>query len=78
MKTAFVFPGQGSQNVGMGKDLHDHFEEARQVFSEASDALGYDVADLCFQGPKEELDKTFRTQPCLLTASIAAFRVLSA
>ncbi|NJD56344.1 MAG: ACP S-malonyltransferase [Nitrospirae bacterium] len=77
MKTAYVFPGQGSQNVGMGKDLCDHFEEARKVFSEASDALGYDVANLCFQGPKEELDKTFRTQPCMLTASIAAFRVLA-
>ena len=78
MKTAFVFPGQGSQNIGMGKDLYDHFEEARQVFAEASDALGYDVQALCFQGPKEELDKTFRTQPCLLTASMAAFRVLTA
>ena len=77
MKTAFVFPGQGSQNVGMGRDLYDHFDEARQIFSEASDALGHDVTNLCFQGPKEELDKTFRTQPCLLTASIAAFRVLA-
>jgi [acyl-carrier-protein] S-malonyltransferase len=77
MKTAFVFPGQGSQKVGMGRDLCEQFEEARTVFAEASDALGYDLQGLCFNGPKEELDKTFRTQPCLLTASIAVFRVLS-
>ena len=77
MKTAFVFPGQGSQAVGMGKDLCTNFAEAAAVFAEASDALGYDIQDLCFNGPKEELDKTFRTQPCILTASIAAFRVLA-
>lgn len=77
MKTAFVFPGQGSQHVGMGRDLCERFEEARAVFAEASNALSYDVQNLCFNGPKEELDKTFRTQPCILTASIAAFRVLS-
>ena len=76
MKIAFVFPGQGSQYVGMGKDLHDNFEEARAVFDEASDALGYDVAGLSFNGPKEELNITYRTQPCLLTASFAAFQVL--
>jgi [acyl-carrier-protein] S-malonyltransferase len=77
MKTAFVFPGQGSQHVSMGRDLCERFEEASAVFAEASDALSYDVQNLCFNGPKEELDKTFRTQPCILTASIAAFRVLS-
>jgi [acyl-carrier-protein] S-malonyltransferase len=61
----------------MGRDLCEHFTEAREAFAEASDALGYDLRGLCFDGPKEELDKTFRTQPCILTASIAAFRVLS-
>lgn len=78
MKTAFVFPGQGSQSVGMGKDLCGNFAEARNAFAEASDALGYDMQALCFNGPKEELDKTFRTQPSILTASIGAFRVLTA
>ncbi|MGC2062749.1 MAG: ACP S-malonyltransferase [Thermodesulfovibrionales bacterium] len=77
MKTAFVFPGQGSQHVGMGKDLCDHFDEARAVFDEASAALQYDVRELSFQGPKDELNRTFRTQPCLLTVSIAACKVLS-
>lgn len=76
MKTAFVFPGQGSQHVGMGKDLCDHFDEARAVYDEASAALQYDVRELSFQGPKDELNRTFRTQPCLLTASIAAGNVL--
>jgi len=77
MKIAFVFPGQGSQHVGMGKEIHEGFPEAREVFQEASDALGYDVAGLCFSGPAEELNKTFRTQPSILTVSTAISRVLS-
>ncbi len=76
MNIAFVFPGQGSQYVGMGKELYEKYPEAKEVFQEASDTLGYDMAKLCFEGPKQELDRTFRTQPALLTASIAALRVL--
>ena len=77
MKTAFVFPGQGAQYVGRGKDLHDSFEKVREIYREASEALDDDVAGLSFDGPREELDKTFRTQPALLTASYAAYSVLT-
>jgi len=76
MKIAFVFPGQGPQYVGMGKDIYEHYPVAKEVFQQASDALGYDVADLCFNGPVEELNRTFRTQPCILTVSSALNSVL--
>ena len=75
-RLAFVFPGQGSQHVGMGKNLYENFDEVKTLYKEASDALGYDVADLSFNGPAEELNKTHRTQPCLLAASLAAYTVL--
>ncbi len=77
LNIAFVFPGQGSQYVGMGKELYEEFDEVREIYNTASDTLGYDVAKLSFSGPREELNKTFRTQPCLLTASISALKALS-
>jgi len=76
MKRAFVFPGQGSKYVGMSKDIYENFPVARETFAEASDALGFDIAHISFYGPVEELNKTFRTQPCILTASIALHRLL--
>lgn len=76
MKTAFVFPGQGSQNAGMGKNLHENFEEIKTLYKQASDVLGYDVAELSFNGPVDELNKTYRTQPCLLVASMASYTAL--
>src|SRR5450631_811270 len=73
---AFLFPGQGSQAVGMGKDLADHHSVARRTFEEADEALGYKLSQLCFEGPEEKLKLTEITQPAILTASVAAWRVL--
>src|SRR5207244_8070468 len=73
---AFLFPGQGSQTIGMGKDLAEKFPVARQTFEEADDALGYQLSRLCFEGPEDQLRLTEITQPAILTASIAALRVL--
>lgn len=75
---AFVFPGQGSQFPGMGKDLADNFSAARLVFEEANDALGEDLTALCFNGPEEDLKLTANTQPAILTASVAVLRVVEA
>lgn len=75
-KIALIFPGQGSQTVGMGKDLAEKYPAARQTFEEADEALGYKLSQLCFEGPEEELRLTEKTQPAILTASIAALRVL--
>src|SRR3954463_10533320 len=75
-KLAFIFPGQGSQSVGMGKDLADKFPVAKQTFQEANDALGYKISDLCFDGPEDKLKLTEMTQPAILTVSVAAYRVL--
>lgn len=75
---AFVFPGQGSQYVGMGKDLSVEFALARKTFAEADDALGFSLSGLCFAGPEADLKLTENTQPAILAASIAALRVLEA
>ncbi len=76
MPIAYVFPGQGSQSPGMGKELFDNFAVARQVFEEADDALGFALSRLCFEGPAEALQLTENTQPAILAASVAAFRAL--
>jgi len=76
-KLAFLFPGQASQYPGMGKDLAEKFPAARQVFEEADNLLGFAISKLCFEGPEEALKLTENTQPAILTASVAAYRVLA-
>jgi [acyl-carrier-protein] S-malonyltransferase len=76
-KIALLFPGQGSQYVGMGRELCGLFPVASQTFEEASDALGQDMSKLCFEGPEEDLRRTVNTQPAIVTVSVAAWRVLS-
>jgi [acyl-carrier-protein] S-malonyltransferase len=76
-KLAFLFPGQGSQAVGMGRDLTEKFPIASQTFEEADDALGFSLSKLCFEGPEERLKLTEFTQPAIFTVSIAAQRVLA-
>lgn len=76
MSVAFVFPGQGSQHVGMGRDLYETYPEARRVFDEADEILGFPLSRLCFAGPVEVLDDTINTQPAILTTTVALLRVL--
>ncbi|HMC61383.1 MAG TPA: ACP S-malonyltransferase, partial [Candidatus Solibacter sp.] len=73
---AFLFPGQGSQAVGMGKELAENYPAARRTFEEADDALGYKLSQVCFEGPEDQLRLTEITQPAILAASVAALRVL--
>jgi len=75
-RLGIVFPGQGSQYVGMGKDFYVEFKEARDTFAEAQDVLKFNIAELCFEGPKEDLDLTINTQTTVLTMTVAAYRIL--
>lgn len=75
---AYIFPGQGSQYEGMGRDLSDNFPSARAVFEEADEALGFSISQLCFGGSVEELQQTENTQPAILTSSVAALRAMEA
>jgi [acyl-carrier-protein] S-malonyltransferase len=77
-KVAYIFPGQGSQAVGMGKDLFDNFAAAREVFEEADDALRFPISEMCFSGGEADLQLTANTQPAILTASVAAYRAARA
>ncbi|MFC1950616.1 ACP S-malonyltransferase [Chloroflexota bacterium] len=75
MKVAYIFPGQGSQKVGMGRDLYDSFELAKAVFEQADETLGFPLSRLCFEGPEDELCQTINAQPALVTVSFACLKV---
>lgn len=75
MKVAFIYPGQGAQYAGMGKEIYQKYQEAREIFERADEALGFSISELCFEGPEEELMKTENTQPAILTVSVALTKV---
>src|ERR1044072_7677077 len=77
-KIAYIFPGQGSQAVRMGKDLFENFPAARQVFEQADEALGFSLSEMCFAGDEADLQLTANTQPAILTTSVAAYRAMQA
>ena len=71
MKVAYIFPGQGAQRVGMGRDLYQNFDSVKAVFEQADQALGFSISQLCFEGPEEELRQTINAQPAIVTVSFA-------
>ncbi|HEV2950215.1 MAG TPA: acyltransferase domain-containing protein, partial [Gemmataceae bacterium] len=77
-KTAFLFPGQGAQSVGMGKQLYESLPTARQLFDRATDILGFNLPEVCFQGPAERLNSTIISQPAIYVASLAALESVRA
>jgi [acyl-carrier-protein] S-malonyltransferase len=77
-KIAFVFPGQGSQKVGMGREMAEHFRQAQEIFAIADETLGFSLSSLCWDGPEEELRKTVNTQPAILAMSIACYKAVTA
>ena len=78
VEAAFIFPGQGAQYVGMGKDLYENYPQAKEVFDKANEILKFDIKKICFEGPKEELSTTRISQPAILTTSIAALKAFEA